>query len=60
MSETPHYSYQHAVEWWLTQALRNASGLLTTDLDQACMVWLDMCVRLLLDGLLRELVRENA
>lgn len=43
MPETPHYAFQHAAQWWLTQALRNASGLLTTNLSEACMVWLDMC-----------------
>lgn len=43
MNETPHFAFQHAAQWWLTQALRNASGLLTTNLSEACMVWLDMC-----------------
>lgn len=42
MRETPHYHYQHGGPWWLTQALRNATGLLTTNLSEACMVWLDM------------------
>ncbi len=46
MNETPHYAFQHAAAWWLTQALRNASGLLATNLDEACMVWLDMCASL--------------
>lgn len=46
MNETPHYAFQHAASWWLTQALRNASGLLTTNMDEACMVWLDMCASL--------------
>lgn len=43
MNETPHFAFQHAAQWWLTQALRNASGLLTTNLSEACMVWLDTC-----------------
>ncbi len=44
MPVTPHHTFQHAGPWWLMQALLNNSGLLTTNLSEACMVWLDMCV----------------
>ncbi len=44
MDVTPHHSFQHAGPWWLTQALLNTSRLLTPNLGDACMVWVDMCV----------------
>lgn len=41
MERMHHSHYQYAGQWWLTQALRNASGLLTDNIDEACMVWVD-------------------
>lgn len=42
VNETARYNSLHGGPWWLTQALRNATGLLTSNLSEACMVWLDM------------------
>ena len=41
MPTTPHQTYQHAGQYWLTAALRAAPALLTDDIDAACVVWLD-------------------
>lgn len=42
MESMPHMNYVHAGQYWLTQALRNASGVLTDNIDEACLVWVDM------------------
>jgi hypothetical protein len=31
----------YAGQYWLNEALRNASGVLTDDIEQACLVWVD-------------------
>jgi hypothetical protein len=41
MERMHHSHYQYAGQWWLTEALRNASGVLTDNVDEACMVWVD-------------------
>ena len=41
MESMQHMHYQYAGQYWLTQALRNASGVLTDNIDEACLVWVD-------------------
>ncbi|EFN52330.1 hypothetical protein CHLNCDRAFT_54573 [Chlorella variabilis] len=41
MKAMPHMHFQYAGQYWLTQALRNASGVLTDNIDEACLVWVD-------------------
>jgi hypothetical protein len=41
MKSIPHPHYMYAGQYWLNEALRNASGVLTDDIEQACLVWVD-------------------
>ncbi|KAL4854407.1 hypothetical protein ACK3TF_004916 [Chlorella vulgaris] len=41
METIPHMHYMYASQYWLNQALRNATGVLTDNIDKACLVWVD-------------------
>ena len=40
MERTPHYAYQHAGQYWLTEAIRR-SGIATSDMEAAGVMWFD-------------------
>lgn len=39
----PHQLHQYAGQYWLLESLRNASvGVMTNNIEEACLVWVDM------------------
>jgi hypothetical protein len=43
MARIPHQLHQYAGQYWLREALRNAGrGLLTDNIEEACLVWVDI------------------
>jgi hypothetical protein len=41
MEVMPHMHYQYAGLWWLTQSLRSTPAVLTDNIEEACLVWVD-------------------